>query len=358
MRNRRRSFGLLPLGAALLLLGTPGLASQRDETTATRQVSGTSSHSASSTRSSASSTSRSSGSSSSRSAPSSSSSSTAHRSSATASSTRQREGRSAWHHQPRHYPSRHYYGGYNWGFNYYPNYWGYWYTPWFWGPSVNVIYDNGPGVVRGSSYRDVGALDTDISPEKAEIYIDGKYVGIADDFDGFPAYLWLEEGTYDVAAYMPGYKTLSRQVSVYPGLVIDLDHRLEPGEAVRPEDLAPKETPIADERVRRDQERREEAEWRRGDDVQPPVAGAAAGLPESADSNGRLMLDVVPDDAAIYLDGRFLGTAEEVRGLHAGLIVEPGEHQLSAVRPGFGEKRRRFTLEPGEELLLSLDLDD
>jgi hypothetical protein len=205
----------------------------------------------------------------------------------------------------------------------------------------------------------MGALDTDISPEKAEIFVDGRYVGVADDFDGFPTYLWLEEGTYDVAAYYPGFRTLSRQVSVYPGLVVDLDHRLEPGESVRPEDLAAKDTPIRDQRLRRDQERQEDVAWRRSTDPPPPadLSPAPAG-PEATDASGRLILEVVPGDAAIYLDGRFLGTAEEVGRLHSGLLVEPGEHQLSVVRPGYGEKRRRFSLEPGEDLTLSIDLDD
>ena len=40
-------------------------------------------------------------------------------------------------------------------------------------------------------------------------------------------------------------------------------------------------------------------------------------------------------EGAIYLDGRFLGSAAELGGLRRGLLVDPGEHELSVVRPGF-----------------------
>ena len=62
--------------------------------------------------------------------------------------------------------------------------------------------------------------------DEAEIWVDGKMIGIADDFDGFPNLLWLEKGTYDVVIYLQGYATLSRQYTVYPGLIIDVEDLL------------------------------------------------------------------------------------------------------------------------------------
>ena len=82
-----------------------------------------------------------------------------------------------------------------------------------------------------------------------------------------PNYLWLDEGTYDVVFYYPGRKTLARQYTIYPGLVIDVEDRLEEGESVHPLDLGPKSHVNRDERLRRDRERIER--WQAAEP--PPV---------------------------------------------------------------------------------------
>ncbi len=38
-----------------------------------------------------------------------------------------------------------------------------------------------------------------------------------------------------------------------------------------------------------------------------------------------------PDDASVYLDDRFLGSARELRTL----ALSPGPHRVEVVRPGF-----------------------
>jgi hypothetical protein len=93
----------------------------------------------------------------------------------------------------------------------------------------------GPG-----SRDDMGALDLDVSPGRTQVYLDGQKIGTADDFDGWPRYLRLPKGRYEIVFYLDGYKTLVRQVTVYPGLVIDVDDRMEPGASIRPEDLLPR----------------------------------------------------------------------------------------------------------------------
>jgi hypothetical protein len=87
---------------------------------------------------------------------------------------------------------------------------------------------------------DMGALDLDINPGRTQVYLDGQKIGTADDFDGWPRYLLLPKGTYEIVFYLDGYKTLVRQVTVYPGLVINMDDRMETGASTRPEDLLPR----------------------------------------------------------------------------------------------------------------------
>jgi hypothetical protein len=249
--------------------------------------------------------------------------------------------------------------GHSWGYNS----WGY--HPWGGYPYYYGGY--GPrwgytSVYPNDSYR-YGALDLDIVPERAEVWVDGRKIGVADDFDGFPEYLLLEKGTYDVVFYSPGYKTLARQYSIYPGLVIDVEDNLEPGEAVHPQQLGPTSTERRDARIARDRERLREL-GQDDDEALVERSQRRAARPEAEPSldargePGRLRLEILPEDASVYLDGRFLGTGRELARLRAGLIVDPGEHTLQVVRPGREEQARTFEVEAGRELELRVELSE
>ncbi len=215
-----------------------------------------------------------------------------------------------------------------------------------------------------------GALDLDVSPESAQIYVDGDLVGTADDFDGFPDFLWLEKGTYDVVIFAPGFQTISRQYSVYGGLVIDVNDSMVPGQETLPQDLVSKSTVNREERLRRDREN--EAQARAYEEAQagryessgtgaPEGDERAEAGPDRLDARGEpgsLRLEIEPDDASVYLDGRFLGTGRELARLRAGLIVDPGEHRLEVVRPGRESEEQTFSVRAGEEVRLDIELDE
>ena len=277
---------------------------------------------------------------------------------------RDRRHRSGHHGYNYHYRNRYRYGG-HYGYYSYPyvSYYGafgFWCPTWFdarWGYGSWGRYRR-PVTVYVDDYDNghVGALDLDVSPEKAEIYIDGRLVGVADNFDGFPTFLWLADGTYDVAIYKPGYETIFRQYTIYPGAVIDVEDRMQPGESIHPDDYyVQKSTVNRDERIRRNREREAAVEAQKA-----PVLEAPEAPPMDRGSSGeigRLALDILPPDAAVYLDGIFLGTAEEVTGLTAGLVVEGGEHVLEITRPGFEPRKIDISLSPGERVDLAIVLD-
>jgi hypothetical protein len=270
------------------------------------------------------------------------------------------------------YYGGHYYGGWGWGgwgaWSWWPGYWGY-YPPHY-GPRYRDRYYD--------DYEEMGALDLDVAPGRAEVYVDGDFLGKVDAYDGFPRYLWLERGTYDVVFFLEGYKTVSRQITIYPGTVIDIGDRLEPGDAVRPEDLVTKSHERRDGRIRDERERRErigrgdDEDWRervRGDrerrrggqedDVDEDGRERREALEDAEErggpSHGRVRLDIEPSDASVYLDGRFVGTAEQLS--RSGLSVNPGEHQLSVVRPGHESEEVEFRVSAGEEVELEVELD-
>lgn len=94
-------------------------------------------------------------------------------------------------------------------------YWGYpgpypYYYPYYYAP---VGY---PGYVA-VSYPNVGLADLDVSPEEAQVYIGGKLIGTADDFDGFPRYLALRPGTRTIVMKHPGYADLKVNLRIVRG---------------------------------------------------------------------------------------------------------------------------------------------
>ena len=251
----------------------------------------------------------------------------------------------------------HWRGG-HWGGYYGPGYGYYGYGHWawwgLWGPGY--VYYDGPYSRRGSG--EAGALDIDISPGRTEVWVDGDFVGTADDFDGFPTFLWLPKGTYDVAFYREGYRTLARQYTVYPGLIIDVEDRMEPGEATRPEDLVSKSTERRDARIQQDREQEAEVEAReqaRGDSWRERRRGAYAedseddesGARTGASGTARVRLEIDPADASVYLDGRFIGTADDLARLPSGFALDAGDHELEIVRPGYAPERVTLSLESG-----------
>ena len=66
----------------------------------------------------------------------------------------------------------------------------------------------------------------------------------------------------------------------------------------------------------------------------------------------------MPADASIYLDGRFLGTGEELARLHSSLLVDAGSHRLQVVRPGYESVEKEFVAVAGEVVELKLKLDE
>jgi hypothetical protein len=112
-----------------------------------------------------------------------------------------------------------YYGGYGyydpWGYGYgyggagYGGYYGGYYDPWYGG------YPTYPQSSYTSS-SDEGAIRLKIKPREAEVYVDGYYVGVVDDFDGIFQRLHVESGAHRIEVRAKGYETLEFEVRITP----------------------------------------------------------------------------------------------------------------------------------------------
>jgi hypothetical protein len=146
--------------------------------------------------------------------------------------------------------------------------------------------------------RHSAAVDFHVHPWNATVTIDGHAYGRARDFNDSYDPLWLGAGEHHLELSYPGYMTLGVPLDVSSGGRYSLHYRLEEGEGVDPRSVAP-------------------------DHSATPTA------------SGRIDIEVQPPDAAVYLDGSFLGRADQLEQGRGSLRVQPGNHSVEAVRPGF-----------------------
>jgi hypothetical protein len=141
----------------------------------------------------------------------------------------------------RSYPGRRYYSGSR-GFGYYfydpwswygygygwPAYGGY-YGAWNGGFGYGGYYGGSYGYYGGPYGWSIGGIRFKVDPKDAEVYVDGYYAGIVDDFDGIWQQLRLDDGGYRVEVRKRGFETLVFDVRVQPGRTITYHGRMVPG---------------------------------------------------------------------------------------------------------------------------------
>ncbi|MHB8798011.1 MAG: PEGA domain-containing protein [Thermoanaerobaculia bacterium] len=302
------------------------------------------------------------------------------------------------------HPRRRYYSPYTgWGGTSW--WWGGPWDWWWWGSRFGPYHWGFGGVVIVEDYSPdpyrYARVDTDVSPEAAEVYLDGTYIGSADDFDGYPDFLWLEEGKYTIEFRHPSYETLKHEVEVRPGQAVRFrdELKLEPGkkrlEATepprrgtphgrvfgKPEERGRDRTGRFDARVEagrdrdRDRDEIEELEelerleeladeLEEADEDVLPAPKARADEKEGRSfrealpaERGRLRFEIEPADAAVYLDDDYVGTGEELAGLRRGVPVAAGKHTVSVVRPGFVTKTIEVEAKQGAAIDVVVELE-
>lgn len=248
-------------------------------------------------------------------------------------------------------------GGHFWlGINVGPAWWG----PWWGGP-----YWGQPGwyeTVPAADVRtDLTAVDTDVEPEHARVMLNGELIGVADDFDGSPGYLYLKPGHYTIEFTLKGYRSRKVEIDATPGKYVPIDFKLErvPGEKAtpwydRPEGLpvsrvfgpsgAPAATaaPSGPDRSLRTETR------------ERPSAGSSA---MRAAAGAALDLKITPANAAVYVDGQLVGTAGELGRLERGLAVTPGKHRIEVAAPGRSSRSLEVDVAEGQRQQVVVELE-
>ncbi|HEY1251115.1 MAG TPA: hypothetical protein VGH97_07970, partial [Thermoanaerobaculia bacterium] len=149
------------------------------------------------------------------------------------------------------------------------------------------------------------------SPEQARLYVDGRYVGIADDWDnrgGGRAYEFDSSGSHYVRMELPGYQTRQLEIDVRPdaGDSVSIDEELE---------------------------RYSRAPFEK--------------LPAVADrTTGSVELQIEPPDASVSEDGKYVGSASSFGAGSPMRLKGPAVHDLVVSAPGYKPKTIRILVAP------------
>ena len=100
-------------------------------------------------------------------------------------------------------------GGYYRPFYYRP----YYYDPFFFDPWFGYQYPYPPRPYYGyRTYEPEASVRLEVKPKQAEVYVDGYYAGIVDDFDGTFQRLRVEPGEHEIELWLDGYRTVRQKV--------------------------------------------------------------------------------------------------------------------------------------------------
>lgn len=212
------------------------------------------------------------------------------------------------------------------GFYYHP-YFGFYYGPYY-GPFYPY-----PGPYPRSIVYGTSALRLRVKPVETEVYLNGYYAGIVDDFDGVFQRLYVPAGHHDLALRLDGYDTFNTKVYVAPGDTLDVTHQMRslPAGSVSGPPPAPQPLP---------------PEWAGST---PPPLGE-----EPASPYGVLALRVDPPDAQIVVDDEpwLMMEGRTELAMH----VPAGWHRLEVRRDGYQAFRTELELTEGATTRLSVTL--
>jgi hypothetical protein len=207
--------------------------------------------------------------------------------------------------------------------------------------SIGVGYVGGPPDPRGS-------LRTQVAPRQTEVFIDGYYAGLVDDFDGSFQKLRLDPGPHTVTLYLDGHELYEETVYSTLGSTIKIRHEMEP--------LAPGEPmPV-----------------RPGTGYTTPPATASAPPPPppsappsplattTAPEYGTLLLRSQPGEAEVWIDGELWtfpgGAAGPAGSERLNVHLPAGPHELELRKEGYESFRIGIEIRGGEAEALNVRL--
>jgi hypothetical protein len=196
----------------------------------------------------------------------------------------------------------------------------------------------------------------DVTPRDAEVFVDGYYAGIVDDFDGVLQRLRVEPGQHEITIYRDGYRAIHERVYLTRDRTFKIKQSLEKlpaGEAgeARPTPAplpagAPRPLPLP--RDRRGLPPNAPAP------APPPGGTASPAAPASTGATGRLTIQIQPADASILIDGQPWPASPGQEGVVVDL--SEGRHVIQVRKPGYVGYLAEADVRRGDTTTLNITL--
>ena len=229
-------------------------------------------------------------------------------------------------------------------YSYNPFFWGSW-GPYGWYPSSYYgygYYGQYPRYPYRYYYSDEASLRVQIEPKRAQVYVDGYYVGEVDAFDGIFQRLHLPPGNHTIEVYLEGFRTIRENMRFEPREGYQLKRTMEP--------LAPGEPPAArptpDPNAPKPQW--EDPYFDRRDDRRDPREQRAA------TDSGAVAICVQPAGATILIDGEKWESPEGPDRLVVHL--SEGSHRVEIQKEGYRPFITEVRVRRGETVPLNVSL--
>ena len=240
----------------------------------------------------------------------------------------------------------------------------FWYgDPWYgyqypWGPYGPYPY-RGYGIDRGAAVR------LEVTPKEAEVYVDGYYAGVVDDFDGTFQRLHVEPGQHEIELYLDGYRTVKQKVYLAPDNTFKIKYKMEKlaaGEQpeARPQPVNPPppaqggaQQPPMQQPLPPAPRGRAPTGRRMPPQQDPRGQGDPRGGPATS-AYGTIAIRVQPADAEVSIDGedwRAPGGQERLL-----IDVSEGSHTVEIRKPGFRTYVTQVEVRRGETTPLNVSL--
>jgi hypothetical protein len=211
---------------------------------------------------------------------------------------------------------------------------GYYYHPYFgfyYGPYYGPFYPF-PGPFQRTLPFSTCAIRTRVKPVDTQVYVNGYFAGIVDDFDGVFQRLYVPAGQLDLEFHLDGYRSHRQKVYAAPGDTLEITHHMEKLRPGEPNEPVSRPQPV-------------DPEW------------TVTGSPNDdrpASPFGILAIGVDPPDAHIFVDDEAWVVMEGRNELV--LHVEAGWHRLEIRKEGYQTFRTDVELSAGATSRLNVTL--
>ena len=233
------------------------------------------------------------------------------------------------------------YWGMGWGGGWGPYWGGYWYGGPYWGYPYPYW---GPGYDYNAA-----ELRLEVKPKQAQVYLDGYYVGIVDDFDGTFERLRFKPGDHELVIYLEGYQTVRQNVRVGQRQEAKIKFEMTPLAAGQTAEPPPQpKAPPPDQA------------FAGGQEGVPPGRPAPQRAPPQgamsmeAQGFGSLVIRVQPSGSDVFVDGdRWQGPEGSERLI---IQVPAGSHKIEVRKEGSVPFSTTIQVRSGETVPLNVSL--